>query len=90
MHTKLKEYRIKNKLTQKQIAERAGLKESAYQRYEYGECAPSVWTAIRIARALGTTVEKIFPSPDGGNVTPNLEKQTLSFRPLTGDNYIST
>ena len=67
MHNALKKYRIQNGLTQKQVAERTGLKESAYQRYEYGECAPSVWTAIRIARVLGTTVEKIFfPSPDGG------------------------
>ena len=65
MHTNLKEYRVKKKLTQKQMAERTGLKESAYQRYEYGECAPSVWTAIRIARARGTTVERLwFPALD--------------------------
>lgn len=37
-----------------------GLAETAYQRYEHGKSEPSVGTAIRIARALNTTVEELF------------------------------
>ena len=46
--------------TQAQVAKEVGIREQAYQRYEYDACEPGVRTAIRIAAALDTTVEKIF------------------------------
>ena len=46
--------------TQAQVAKEVGLSEQMYQRYEYNKCKPRVQTAIRIARALNTTVEKLF------------------------------
>lgn len=51
--------------TQAQVAKEAGITEVAYQRYEYDKREPGVRTAIRIARALNSTVEALF-----GAVTP--------------------
>lgn len=56
----LKERRQALGLTQLQVANMVGLAETAYQRYEHGKSEPSVGTAIRIARALNTTVEELF------------------------------
>ena len=47
-------------LTQKQVAEKAGLRESQFQLYEYDKTLPSVATALRIAQALDTTVESLY------------------------------
>lgn len=47
-------------LTQKQVAERAELRESQFQSYEYDKTLPSVAAAIRIAQALDTTVESLY------------------------------
>ena len=46
--------------TQAQVAKEIGIAEAVYQRYEYGKNTPSVTTAIRIARVLGSTVEALF------------------------------
>ena len=46
--------------TQAQVAKETGISDLAYQRYEYGKRTPSVTTAIRIARALDSTVEELF------------------------------
>ena len=46
--------------TQAQVAKETGISELAYQRYEYGKRTPCATTAIRIARALGSTVEALF------------------------------
>ena len=48
-------------LTQVQVAEKSGVSERVYQKYESGECIPNVHTAQRIAKTLKTKVEKIFP-----------------------------
>lgn len=46
--------------TQKEVAELAGIAERQYQDYEYNKREPGVRTAIRIAQALNSTVEKLF------------------------------
>ena len=66
MLTTLKECRIKKALTQKQVAARVGISERSYQYYETGERMPDVQTAIRISRALNSTVEDLWD----GNPTP--------------------
>jgi len=53
------EYR-KSKLTQVQLAGKAKISEVQIQNIEYGKHAPNVYTAIRIAKALETTVEDLF------------------------------
>ena len=53
------------------IRDRANISENAYQNYEVGKRAPNVYIGQRIAKALNTKVEKIFPLSDD---TPNFQK----------------
>lgn len=46
--------------TQAQVAKETGISEAQYQNIEYDKNEPRVRTAIRIARALGGTVEALF------------------------------
>lgn len=52
--------------TQTDMARVGDISLRTYQMYESGERVPNVRTAIRIAKVLGTTVEKLFPFPCGG------------------------
>ena len=61
----LKEKRLRVGLTQAQIAKKASITERGYRSYEASSTAkaksiPNVLTAIKIAKALGTTVEKLW------------------------------
>ena len=60
MHEKLKQRREELRLTQKNVAQKIGIAESAYQRYERGVREPSVSAAIKLAKALNTTVEYLY------------------------------
>lgn len=64
MNMQLRAAREKSGKTQAQVAREAGISEVAYQLYEYDKREPGVRTAIRIARALDSTVEALF----GGEV----------------------
>lgn len=57
---KLRAARDLSGMTQEQIAKKAHISKTHYQYIEYNQKEPGVRTAIRIARALKTTVEKIF------------------------------
>lgn len=61
MQTALRQARKKAGLTQSQVAKKAKIAERVYQYYEAGERVPNVYTAIRIAKAVNSTAEKIFP-----------------------------
>lgn len=56
----LKQRRQELNLTQKQVAEKVGIAENAYQRYEKGNVEPLVFIAIKIANALKTNVEGLW------------------------------
>lgn len=60
MKNNLKEAREKLGLTQSQVAEKAGIPYRSYQNYELEINIPTVDIAIKIAKALKTTVEKLF------------------------------
>lgn len=60
MNMQLRAARERSGKTQAQVAREANIAERLYQDYEYGKREPGVRTAIRIARALGTTVEDLF------------------------------
>ena len=60
---KLKNIREESGLTQVQVAEKAKVSEISYQYYEAGKRLPNAHTAIRIAKALSSTVENLFPLP---------------------------
>lgn len=57
---KLKVAREQSGKTQAQVAKEVGIREQAYQKYEYDKSTPNVRTAIRIARAVGCAVEDVF------------------------------
>lgn len=61
--SKLKERREALGLTQRQVAEKIGIAESAYQRYERGVREPSISMALRLAKALNATAEELYSSP---------------------------
>lgn len=60
VNTKLKEAREKMSLTQVQVAEKAQITVRSYQRIEQGVQDPKTSTAKLIAKALNSTVEKLF------------------------------
>lgn len=61
MKNRIAEFRRAKKLTQPQLAEKAKLTSyTLIQRYEKGARLPGVDIALRIARALDTTVEELF------------------------------
>ena len=55
--------------TQAQVATETGISEAQYQNIEYNKCEPRVRTAIRIAKAVNSTVENLFgaATPDKKN-----------------------
>lgn len=57
---KIKKLRQQANLTQEQLAHVVGVTDTCYQSYEYGDREPKARTAIRIAKALGTTVEELW------------------------------
>lgn len=57
---KLKAAREQSGKTQAQVAKESGISETQYQNVEYDKSTPNVRTAIRIARAVGSSVEEIF------------------------------
>ncbi len=65
----LRAAREKSGKTQAQVAKEVHISELSYQRYEYDQREPSVRTAIRIARVLGSTVETLF-----GAATPRIDE----------------
>jgi len=57
---KLRAAREQSGKTQAQVAKEASVAERQYQDYEYDKCEPGVRTAIRIARAVGSTTETLW------------------------------
>ena len=67
MLNNLKKLRISKGLTQNEIARSVGITVVTYQNYEYGIREPKVSFAIKLAKALNTTVEELFPLSDQTN-----------------------
>lgn len=57
---RVREYRQARRLTLAQLAERSGVSDRTISDIERG-AEPRVITAIRIARGLGVTVERLWP-----------------------------
>ena len=60
MKNRIKEALEFNRMSQHDLAERIGVTETSISRYVNGSRAPKAPVAIRIAKALGTTVEYLF------------------------------
>ena len=61
---RLREERLRHNLTQAQLAERVEVSRKTINTVENGVFIPSTLLALRLARALGTTVEGLFQLPD--------------------------
>lgn len=59
MAENIKMYREKTNQNQKELAEEVGVTQQAISLYEQGIKVPSLAVAIRLAKALGTTCEKL-------------------------------
>lgn len=60
MNEKLKDLRDYHGISQRELARRIGVGKTTISEIERGVRLPNVLTAIRIARALETTVEEIW------------------------------
>lgn len=60
MTNKIKEYREKRGLSQMRLAEVIGVKHNSVWLWEHDKSDPSLFNAICLAQALGTTVEELF------------------------------
>lgn len=64
--TPVRERRKEQRMTQMELAEHVGVSRQTIIAVEQGDYAPSVYLALRIARALGGTVEQFFTEETGG------------------------
>jgi len=60
MKTRIKEYRAKHNLTQEKLAEMVGVRRETIIFLEQGRYNPSLKLAHNVAKALKTTIDKIF------------------------------
>lgn len=60
MNEKIKDLRDYHGISQRELARRIGVGKTTISEIERGDRLPNVMTAIRIARALKTTVEEIW------------------------------
>ena len=67
IYNNLKKVRNLKNLTQIELAKKIGITERHYRRLEKGVLLPNLKTAIKLAKALNTTVEELFPLSDQTN-----------------------
>jgi putative transcriptional regulator len=60
MKTRIKEFRARYDLTQKQLAEMVGVRRETIVFLEKGKYNPSLELAYRVAKALKTKIEELF------------------------------
>ena len=62
--TKIKRYRDKYNMTQKELADRVHVRRETIVRLEQGKYNPSLKLAADIAKVFDTTIENIFSYED--------------------------
>ena len=58
---RLRSYRVKEGLTQKELAKRIGVDRTTISKYESGDRMPDVVTAFRLAECLKVSIYELFP-----------------------------
>ena len=61
--SRLREERTRQRLTQGELAELVGVSRKTINTVENGIFVPSTVLSLRLAKALGTTVEQLFQLP---------------------------
>ncbi len=64
LRNRLREERSRLKLTQAELADLVGVSRKTVNTVENGVFIPSTILALRLARALGTSVEALFQLPE--------------------------
>ena len=60
MQNRVREFRDKLGLTQKDLGERVGVSRQAINAIETGKFDPSVWLAYDLSKLFGVTIEELF------------------------------
>ncbi len=60
MKTRIKEYRARYDLTQKELADKVGVRRETIVFLEKGKYNPSLKLAYKIAKVFKTTIETLF------------------------------
>lgn len=63
LHNRLREERARRNLTQAELATMVGVSRKTINTVENNVFIPSTVLALRLARALGTSVEELFQLP---------------------------
>jgi len=71
MKTKIKEHRARRRLTQEKLADIVGVRRETIIYLEQGKYNPSLRLAHGVARALGTTIDRLFVFDDRDGVPPD-------------------
>lgn len=71
---KIREYRIKKGLTQKELGDLVGVRHNTISQYEKGINAPEQNTIFKISRVLGIRVDDLFPPTSDVDVSDELER----------------
>lgn len=57
INERIREIRIKNKITQREFAKKINVAEATQQRFEYGTVKPSLDTVILIAKEFNVSID---------------------------------
>lgn len=71
---RIKEERLKLKMTQKELGEIIGVKHNTISAYELGRNAPEQNAIFKIAAALHVKVDDLFPNMEGNDKTDDFER----------------
>ena len=59
----IRDQRLRQGLTQRELGERAGIAEPTIRRYELGKLNPKIETVEKIAKALGVPTIEFYDDP---------------------------
>ena len=65
-------------MTQKELAEKCGMADSAIRKYESGKVTPKLDTIAKIARAMGLYAGDLVDAGQWGQVQPGEDSETAS------------
>lgn len=75
---KIKKARTDAKMTQKELAEKCGMADSAIRKYESGKVVPKLDTIAKIARAMGLYAGDLVDAGQWGQVQPGEDSEPAS------------
>ena len=76
---RLRALRRSNRLTLRQLADRAAITESFLSQVERGVASPSIATVQRIARALGLSIAELFTERPTSSLVRRSERNRISY-----------